>query len=649
MLDKADKGEQLSESEQALLDALVTNLAVNAYYSSDLGKGYKAGQTTGASIPFMLEFAVNPVSASGSGIAKGILRYGARRFGLASARGAARKAVLTGARLAGDAAAAAAMTGSTGLAGVASDTQERMRGDVNIDFDENGNAVYKNRENRKGFAESAFKSATSRFLENQSEMVFNAFPGIGEAIGKAIPGGMPDMLKRFGNTRMGKSVRDLYREMKSNPTLREIAQRTQFHGLGEEYMEEVYNNFASIPLGDMTFEDAVSLDNNIDTFLGLAPTSVAFGMLGLAGMARERYNNRRNMRRAFGKFTPEQQRMFNELQQMSRENGNEDIKNFIKMTIEDPGLTQEQKRDEIQYAWEIARSNAIDDIQEEETQEQVDAENADIDAHTDPKTGMYTEMDRIVINDVGEEVRVPGHKTGEIGGMPVWVEEGKEVTPENSIVLKPGQWDDGTVRSMPADEVKAENEAMIREEAAAQAEQESTYSPDIPPLQLGSAFTDGNDTYEVVQQNADGGWIAKKTSVDEKGNQKEKVVTIDEKTYMDIMQANIDAEEEAREQANRPKAEITLNQDVINSATPKDYMKANPSIVEGYITSHPEQVQIRLNDEVPKTADYLNGKTDEKGYLSSMGYLDSYLNNASDEEIRELAKEQSDRYRPYLN
>ena len=649
VLDKADKGEQLSESEQALLDALVTNLAVNAYYSSDLGKGYKAGQTTGASIPFMLEFAVNPVSASGSGIAKGILRYGARRFGLASVRGAARKASLAGARLAGDAAAAAAMTGSTGLAGVASDTQERMRGDVNIDFDENGNAVYKNRENRKGFAESAFKSATSRFLENQSEMVFNAFPGIGEAIGKAIPGGMPDMLKRFGNTRMGKSVRDLYREMKSNTTLREIAQRTQFHGLGEEYMEEVYNNFASIPLGDMTFEDAVSLDNNIDTFLGLAPTSVAFGMLGLAGMARERYNNRRNMRRAFGKFTPDQQRMFNELQQMSRENGNEDIKNFIKMTIEDPGLTQEQKRDKIQYAWEIARSNAIDDIQEEETQEQVDAENADIDAHTDPKTGMYTEMDRIVINDVGEEVCVPGHKTGDIGGVPVWVEEGKEVTPENSIVLKPGQWDEGTVRSMPADEVKAENEAMIREEAAAQAEQESTYSPDIPPLQLGSAFTDGNDTYEVVQQNADGGWIAKKTSVDEKGNQKEEVVPIDKKTYMDIMQANIEAEEEAREQANRPKAEITLNQDVINSATPKDYMKANTSIVEGYITSHPEEVQIRLNDEVRKTADYLNGKTDEKGYLSSMGYLDSYLNNASDEEIRELAKEQSDRYRPYLN
>ena len=65
VVEKADKGEKLSPSEEKLLDAAVTNMAVNAYYSSDLGRGYKAGQTTGASIPFMLEFAINPISAAG--------------------------------------------------------------------------------------------------------------------------------------------------------------------------------------------------------------------------------------------------------------------------------------------------------------------------------------------------------------------------------------------------------------------------------------------------------------------------------------------------------------------------------------------------------------------------------------------------------
>lgn len=81
VVEKADKGEKLSPSEEKLLDAAVTNMAVNAYYSSDLGRGYKAGQTTGASIPFMLEFAINPISAAGEGIAKSILKYGMKKFG----------------------------------------------------------------------------------------------------------------------------------------------------------------------------------------------------------------------------------------------------------------------------------------------------------------------------------------------------------------------------------------------------------------------------------------------------------------------------------------------------------------------------------------------------------------------------------------
>ena len=568
VLDKADRNEALTESEQTLLDALVTDMAVNAYYSSDLGKGYKAGQTTGASIPFMLEFAVNPVSASGSAIAKSLLRYGARRFGLAAAQGAARRSALSGARLLGDAAAAAAMTGTTGAARVAGDTQERMRGDVNLDFDDRGRAQYAGRTNRMGTGEAFGRSLASNFLENQSEMIFNAFPGIGRRIAETVPGGMPGVLKRFGNTHMGQSVRQLYREMKDNPALREIARRMQFHGLGEEYMEEVYNNFASIPLGDMTLEDAVSLDNNIDTFLGLAPTSVAFAMLGLGGMARERYSNRRNMRRIFGRMTPEQRRMLDELQRMSKENGNGDIRRFIRETVENPDLTQEEKRDEIQYAWEMVKGNAIEDIQEEETQEKVAAENADIDAHSDPQTDTYTEMDRLVMNGTGEYVRVPGYKIGEIGGMPVWVSEGAEVTPESSVVLKPGEWDESTVRSMQTEEVKAENEAMIREEEAAQAEREGAYSPDIPPLQVGAVFTSGADTYEVIQRNPDGGWIANKTTAEENGKRKQSVVPVSEQEYMDMMQARIDAEDEAREQVRQGNGVNSLGKSPQNEISP---------------------------------------------------------------------------------
>lgn len=654
VLDKADKGEKLTDSEQALLDALVTNMAVNAYYSSDLGRGYQAGQTTGASIPFMLEFAVNPVSASGSGIAKSILRYGARRFGLAGTRGAARKAALSGARLVGDAAAAAAMTGTTGLPGVLADTQQRMMGDVNPVFKEEGRAEYGGRQNQQGLGEAIGKSVASRFLENQSEMVFNAFPGIGNRIAEAIPGGMPSIIQRFGQTRIGQSVRDLYKGLKNNELVRDIAQRTQFHGLGEEYLEEVYNNFANIPLGDMTFEDAISLDQNINTLLGLAPTSVAFSMLGLVGLARERYNNRKNMQRIFGRMTSDQQRMFNELQEMSRQNGNDDIKRFIKATIEDPELTTEQKKEEIQYAWEIARNNAIEDVQEEETQEQVDAENADIDAHTDPKNGLYTEMDRIVVNEKGEQVRVPGYKTGEIGGSPVWVSEGAEITPANTVVLKPGEWDESTVRSMPADEVKSENEAMIREDVQARAEQESTYSPDIPPLQVGLTFSDGTDRYEVIQQNPDGGWIAQKTSVDEKGKETQSIVPIDEQSYRNIAQANIDMQESAQQAANSSESErgnikpYSVNDEAVNNVTIDEFLQTGPYNRE-YYEEHPERMVSEVNRIAGITADHLNGKLSDRDYLLALRYTDSWLNSVSDDVIAEEARQVSAKYVPFLN
>ena len=76
VLEKAEKGENLTPAEEKLLDASVNNMAVNFYYRNDLGLGYQAGEITGQSIPFMLEFLVNPVSASGNAMAKRLLTNG---------------------------------------------------------------------------------------------------------------------------------------------------------------------------------------------------------------------------------------------------------------------------------------------------------------------------------------------------------------------------------------------------------------------------------------------------------------------------------------------------------------------------------------------------------------------------------------------
>ena len=393
-LDKYDKGEALTESEQALMDAAVANMATNAYYYSDLGRGYKAGSVTGQSIPFMLEFAINPVSGSGSAIAKSILKYGMKKFGKSAVKNSAAKFA---ARLAGDAAAAAAMTGTSSLPRVAAGAIERAGGDIQLDETGTG---YAGRTGQMGAGEALGKSFASTFLENQSEMVFNAFSGLGSKIWKSaekyIPGGTAAIMD---NAIMGKAG-EIYRKIKSDPTFKEVARRTQFHGIGEEYLEEVYNNFANIPLGEMTLEEATDIDNNIDTFLGLAPTSVAFGVIGLGGLTAQKMQHRKKMKAAFGNMSRIERERLAKLEELGEKAGNEDIKNFIRETILDKDLSLEEKKAEIEYAYNLAVGNAIDDVeaaqQDEIQQSSLNAsqEGAAIYAEHNPETMRQTVLRR---------------------------------------------------------------------------------------------------------------------------------------------------------------------------------------------------------------------------------------------------------------
>lgn len=158
-------------------------------------------------------------------------------------------------------------------------------------------------------------------------------------------------------------------------------------------MEEVYNNLANVPLGEMTLEEATDLDNNIDTFLGLAPTSVAFGLLGLGSMGAERVRHRQKMNAAFGNMTKEQQEKLSELERMSKERGNDDIRIFIKETMNDGSLNKEEKKAEIEYAFDIAKNNAMEDIAGEQTREESEKRTAAQEEGTD----IYTTHDPVAM------------------------------------------------------------------------------------------------------------------------------------------------------------------------------------------------------------------------------------------------------------
>lgn len=362
VLEKADREEELDPAEQRLLDAAVTNMAVNAYYSSDLSAAYKAGQVTGESIPFMLEMAVNPISATGNATAKLLLKYGLKKFGQQIGKNVGKTI-----------GAAAGMTATTGVPGVIGGAYDRMNGQLQFGLDDKGQLTYTGREGSMGTGEAFAKSAASRFLENHSEMVFNAFNGMGDVVWrgvqKIVPEGVNGFIQKAAGTGAGKMIRD----WGNNETMKELAKRTQFHGIAGEYLEEVYNNLANVPLGEMAMDQVLDLDQNIDTFLGLAPTSVFFGVLGLGSMTAERIQHKKKMEAAFGNMTKVQRDKLAELERMSKQNGNADIRTFIKETMADPNLTREQKRQEIEYAYDIAVNNAFDEVAQEQAIEQAES------------------------------------------------------------------------------------------------------------------------------------------------------------------------------------------------------------------------------------------------------------------------------------
>ncbi len=542
---KEEHGEILSSEEEMLLDAAAVNMAAQAYYSADLGRGYKAGAVTAESIPFMLQFAINPVSASGKGIAKSILNHGLRKFGVKAAeKGIVNTVARGGARVVGDAIAAAGLTTTTGIGNVAADAQRRMTGDVLFN-DEQGDISYAGRENAASVGDAITKAFVTNFFENQSEMVGNYFAPMLNGVSKAInhiPG-----VSRLSSSKLG----EVYRALKNNPTYKEFAERTQWNGAIGEYAEEVYNNLANVAIGEMSPDELVDLDQNIDTFLGVSLMSIVFGGIGAYGFTHERYQTRKNMHSFERGLNEEELARWSEVKQIAANNDVEGVREFVKAIIKDEKLSPEEKKEEIQYISNAIKLAGIQTVSDEQTEDTVEKETANIINFSDPSTGIYTEANRFVTDETGERISVPGYIVGYIGDAPIWQAEGSD----ERVTLKPGELDEDSVQSMPAEEVIGATAGMIREEAQAQAERESKYSPDIIPPSVGATFGDGIRTYEIVQQNPDGGWIVNATATNEKGKQVQQVIPMSDTDYYDIIQSQIDAAETQFSQSEKSSSE----------------------------------------------------------------------------------------------
>lgn len=294
VMDKVDKGEELNPAEDALMQALVTNAATQMYYTGDLGRGYKAGSMIGESLPFIADMllGMGTIQAVTKPAAKSLLKYAtekAVKYGLGKAttglaKGAAR--TISGLR------DVAAHTATFGSQRVAADYLRRGLGDIQVKPSEDGTVSYDGRENIQTGGEALGKSIVSTAAETGSELLGEYFaPMLGwvgkvtgaNRLGKIIPASVGKAYSSIINSNGFKQVQ-------------EIARRAKIADPIGEYGEEVVNNLVSTAIGDMTPEQLVDLDNNIDTFLGVAPMSALFGAAGTGGYLREKYRNYRNMR-----------------------------------------------------------------------------------------------------------------------------------------------------------------------------------------------------------------------------------------------------------------------------------------------------------------------------------------------------------------
>lgn len=411
-LDKFDSGQRLSKEEKVLLDAKAMEMAVNAFYGSDLGRGYKAGKVTAEAIPFMIEMAINPASGAGKGAASMLTRYALKRFGkkglvkaskkaaekafvraeeralakglsksaakAAGERAAARattqtlkfQAAKTGARLLGDVAGASAMAATTGAVRTAADAVSRHSGDVKFDVNDKGHIVFAGHDKGDDWGTAVKKAFANTALDNYSEMFGAYFAPIGSFVGKAGE----KLLSKIG---LGK-VTEMLGKLKASDisqAVKRLEGKVQFNGvIFGEYPEENFGGLMNaLIVGDQTLDDAegtglFNIDNQIDTFLGVSLMGGVFsaarlggGLVGGQGNLEARRAVRQAGVAALKDFKGKEL-IWDKIKTDVDNASNDQLKQVVKNIVTDGGLSDENKKAALQYVRSSMQLRGVDAI-----------------------------------------------------------------------------------------------------------------------------------------------------------------------------------------------------------------------------------------------------------------------------------------------
>lgn len=368
VLDKVDKGEQLNPAEDALMQALVTNAATKMYYSGDLGRGYKAGGVTAESLPFMLDMIVGmgTIQAATKPAAKALYKYALKKIGKDGLGNMSKKAVRGAVRTISGLGDVAAHTATFGGARVAADYQRRGMGDIQVSPNTDGTVSYAGRDNVQTGAEAIAKSAISTAAETGTELLGEYFAPIlgwvgkvtgANKIGKIIPASVGKAYSNIVNSQGFKNIQ-------------ELAQRAKIADPIGEYGEEVVNNLISTAIGDMTPEELVDLDQNIDTFLGVAPMSVLFGAAGTGGYLREKYKNYRDMRTFENQMQETMGEDWSGVKEALQDADIETARDMVKDVLSSD-MQPDMKKRAINYISSVLQEQTLQEIDKQQMPEQI--------------------------------------------------------------------------------------------------------------------------------------------------------------------------------------------------------------------------------------------------------------------------------------
>lgn len=261
---KQQRGEQLTDTEQRLMTTAGISSAADELLDKDISAWYSIGEVASESIPFMAEMAANPLSGTGSAIAK----YASKRLGLEGVKQLTRKQLMTkvAARTLGDVAGAMGMTATTGSLGVLADAERRRMGDVVPEYDQSGKVVGAKFEGGESYGTALAKAFGARTIENWSEMVGEYFSPVLKAAGSTVNKGLRKI--KLGD------VVDWATNVSNSAIARQIGNfesRVKFNGTIGEWAEEQVGTAANALLvGDSDWSDLVDARQQSITFGGVA-------------------------------------------------------------------------------------------------------------------------------------------------------------------------------------------------------------------------------------------------------------------------------------------------------------------------------------------------------------------------------------------